>query len=130
MRKITIITMAAILVFAFASCDNGTTSGVGGSGNEYAKRLTGVWQSVEHPQSHYEIRNDYLKWFGIENGVETLYQSGKIVYYDESKFLVDQDYSTVGHLQHPNTHTYSFDGELLKMANGVAPTYTYKRIKN
>ena len=31
MRKITIITMAAILVFAFASCDNGTTSGVGGA---------------------------------------------------------------------------------------------------
>ena len=130
MRKITIITMAAILVFAFASCDNGTTSGVGDGGNEYAKRLTGVWQNIEHPAAHYEIRNDYIKRFGVVNGEEILRESGKIIYYDETKFLVDQDFSTVGHLQHPNTHTYSFEGDLLRMANGVAPTYTYKKIKN
>ena len=127
MRRITLaILVLAAVALGLASCDNGTT---GGSSNPYAKKLEGLWEWVDAPTVRYEIKNDYLKRIGIENGKEELTQSGKIIYYDETKFMVDLDFSSFTHLV-ITTFTYSFDGSLLRMANGVAPIYTYKKIKN
>jgi hypothetical protein len=120
------ILISAALIFGFASCDDGDT-GEGGGAN--MKKLVGLWQCIEAPVNHYEIRNDYFKWIGIKNYKEELIQSGKIIYFDETTFIVDLDFNAVDRL-YQLKFTYSFDGNMIKIAAGVAPTYTFNKIKN